>query len=83
MKYALVIDIADDVAEKYNVLTVDYTLRGDNDKSYDWIDYVQDAELKALPQKKCDGLVFKSDGTAFTPEMVIGWNACLEEIQNG
>lgn len=36
--------------------------------------------LKPLPQKKHDGLVFKSDGTAFTKEMEIGWNACLEEI---
>ena len=51
MKLLLVIDVADDVAEKYKVFTVDYTLRGDNDKSNDWIDYVQDAKVKVLPQK--------------------------------
>lgn len=36
--------------------------------------------IRSLPQKKHDGLVFKSDGTAFTNEMEIGWNTCLEEI---
>lgn len=80
MKAILVIDIADDVAEKYDVLTVDYTLCGDNAKAYDWLDYVTDVKLKALPQKKHDGLVFKSDGTAFTKEMEIGWNAYRDAI---
>ena len=36
--------------------------------------------LKTLPQKKHDGLVFKSDGTAFTKEMEIGWNAYRDAI---
>ena len=36
--------------------------------------------IRSLPKKKHDGLVFKSDGTAFTKEMEIGWNACLDEI---
>ena len=40
MKYVLVIDVDDDVAKKYDVLTVDYTLRGDNAIAYDWIEYV-------------------------------------------
>lgn len=36
--------------------------------------------LRQLPQKKHDGLVFTKDGRAFTPEMEIGWNACIDAI---
>lgn len=39
--------------------------------------------LRPLPQKKHDGLVFKSDGTAFTQEMEIGWNAYRDAITGG
>lgn len=39
-----------------------------------------DCPIRLLPQKKHDGLVFKADGRAFTEEMEIGWNACLDEI---
>lgn len=51
MKFVLVINLTDDVAKNYDVFTVDYTLRGDNEKSYDWLDYAQDVEIKPLPQK--------------------------------
>lgn len=76
MKAILVIDIADDVAEKYDVLTVDYTLNGDNDKAYECLDYVSDAELRPLPEKNTWDVTENGHVTEFAE----GWNACLEEI---
>lgn len=78
MKLLLVIDVADDVAEDYEDFTVDYDLRGtpkDDEKVNESIKYVEDADVRPLPQKKpnqgyyCETQVYSD-----------GWNACLEEI---
>lgn len=54
MKFVLVIDVADDVAEAYEDFTVDYDFRGTpkEDRTVnESIKYVEDAEPRPLPEK--------------------------------
>ena len=71
MKAVLVINYAseEDIGKKTSI----HLLNEENE-------WVEDVVIRPLPQEKHDGLVFKSDGTAFTKEMEIGWNTCLAEI---
>lgn len=74
MKAILVIDIADDVAEAYDDLTVDYDLRGtpkDDQKVNESIKFVEDCPLKPMPER----LPEVSGNIRY-----FGWNACLDEI---
>ena len=53
MKYVLVIDIADDIAEDYEDFTVDYDFRGtpkENQMVNESIKYIENAEPRPLPQ---------------------------------
>ena len=80
MKAILVIDIADDVAEAYKDITVDYDLRGTpkEDRTVnESIKYVEDAKIRPLPQKK-----WHEEGKENECEEWYrnGWNACLDEI---
>ncbi len=77
MKYVLVIDIADDVAEDYKDFTVDYDLRGtpiDDEKVNESIKYVEDAKVKALPHSK------QIENRWFSEDYSRGWNDCLDDI---
>jgi len=80
MRLVLVIDLAEDVAEDYKDFTVDYDLRGtpiDDEKVNESIKYVEDVKVKELPHSK------QVENRWFSDDYSIGWNACLEEIQNG
>lgn len=55
MKFVLVINLADDVAEAYEDFTVDYDLRGTpkEDRTVnESIKYIEDAEPRPLPHSK-------------------------------
>lgn len=78
MRFVLVIDLAEDVAEDYKDFTVDYDLRGtpiDDEKVNESIKYVEDAEVKALPHSK------QIENRWFSYDYSIGWNDCLEELE--
>lgn len=84
MKYVLVIDVADDIAEDYEDFTVDYDFRGtpkENQMVNESIKYIENAEPRPLP-KKMDETEYmqkvNSDGDWY--EQVIGWNMCIDEI---
>ena len=75
MKFVLVIDVADDVAEAYEDFTVDYDFRGTpkEDRTVnESIKYVEDAEPRPLPHK------LQADW--YTDGYKEGFNACLDAI---
>ena len=77
MKFVLVIDVADDVAEAYEDFTVDYDFRGTpkEDRTVnESIKYIEGAEPIPLPQK------VEMDFNEYYEGMADGWNACIEEI---
>lgn len=77
MKLLLVIDVADDWAEDYKDFTVDYDLRGtpiDDEKVNESIKYVEDADVRLLPNKIPFDESFKMEDYAK------GFNACLDAI---
>jgi len=77
MKFVLVIDVADDVAEAYDGFTVDYDLRGtpkEDQKVNESIKYVEDARLRPLPKR-----IPPNEYGNITPYGSI-WNACLDAI---
>lgn len=79
MKFVLVIDVADDVAEAYEDFTVDYDFRGTpkEDRTVnESIKYVEDADVRPLPQKRTQPKYEDSISLGFRN----GWNACLQEI---
>lgn len=82
MRLVLVIDVADDWAEDYKDFTVDYDLRGtpiDDDKVNESIKYVEDADVRLLPQK----MHIEQVGRIWGEEQklcAIGYNQCLDEI---
>lgn len=79
MRLILVIDVAEDVAENYKDFTVDYDLRGtpiDDDKVNESIKYVEDADVRPLPQEK---ETYAKDKAKYY-WLACGWNACLGEI---
>ena len=85
MKYVLVIDIADDVAETYEDFTVDYDLRGTPKKDRtvnESIKCVEDADVRPLPQKlKIDKtLNFYGYENFIQGTLAMGFNACLDAI---
>lgn len=82
MKYMLVIDIDDDVAKNYKALTVNYDLRGDYGEWDESIKYVEDADVRPLPQRKKVNEQYMSDGLLRCEEIMYvgGWNDCLDEI---
>lgn len=78
MKFVLVINLADDVAEDYEDFTVDYDLRGTpkEDRTVtESIKYIEDAEPRPLPQRQA-----KDNSNEVNLGFELGWNACLEEI---
>lgn len=84
MKFVLVINLNDDVAEAYEDFTVDYDLRGTpkEDRTVnESIKYIEDAEPKPLPprvetMRNTDDI--KETYRAFG--YCDGWNDCLNEI---
>lgn len=73
MRLVLVIDVTEDVAENYKDFTVDYDLRGtpiDDEKVNESIKYVEDADVRPLPQRYDEGLMREQKG----------WNRCLDAI---
>lgn len=87
MKFVLVINLADDVAEDYEDFTVDYDLRGTpkEDRTVnESIKYIEDAEPKPLPEKRDEHCRYDN----WELESIInaesrGFNKCLEEITGG
>lgn len=73
MKLLLVMDVDDDVAEKYDWFSIDYDLYGTNEDVCEIIESFEDAKVKHLSKKK---------NLYFHPNIVYanGWNDCLEEI---
>ena len=79
MKFVLVINLADDVAEAYEDFTVDYDLRGTpkEDRTVnESIKYIEGAEPKPLPQK-----IYAEFPDPYKYGFADGWNRCLEEIR--
>ena len=80
MKFVLVINVADDVAEAYEDFTVDYDLRGTpkEDRTVnESIKYVEDADVRPLPQK------IEGKREKFMPTYSLGWNDCLDAVELG
>ena len=78
MKFVLVINLADDVAEAYEDFTVDYDLRGtpkEDQTVNESIKYIEDAEPRPLPQK-----TYAEFPDPYKYGFADGWNRCLEEI---
>ena len=85
MKFLLVIDVADDVANNYKALTVNYDLRGDYGEWDESIKYVEDCPLKPMPQKLHESRPMYGGSKdivigARIDEYAKGWNACIDEI---
>ena len=84
MKFVLVINLNDDVAEAYEDFTVDYDLRGTpkEDRTVnESIKYIEDAEPKLLPPR-IENMI-KTDDIEKTNRYLgylHGWNACLDAI---
>lgn len=84
MKFVLVINLADDVAEAYEDFTVDYDLRGTpkEDRTVnESIKYIEGAEPKPLPPRietirNTDDIEKKNRDIGYCD----GWNDCLDEI---
>ena len=77
MKFVLVIDVADDVAETYEDFTVDYDFRGTpkEDRTVnESIKYIEGAEPRPLPQK------VEMDLNEYYEGMADGWNDCIDAI---
>lgn len=78
MKFVLVINLADDVAEAYEDFTVDYDLRGTpkEDRTVnESIKYVEDADVRPLPQK------MPPNEFGCMSLRKSGWNACVDVIE--
>jgi len=84
MKFVLVIDVADDVAESYEDFTVDYDFRGTpkEDRTVnESIKYIEDAEPIPLPNRwipQVNGL--STEQQIRNIDFASGWNACLKKI---
>jgi len=79
MKFVLVINLADDMAEAYEDFTVDYDLRGtpkEDQTVNESIKYIEGAKPKPLPHSK------QMENRWFSDDYSKGWNDYLEEIQN-
>ena len=80
MKFVLVIDVADDVAEAYEDFTVDYDFRGTpkEDRTVnESIKYVEDADVRPLPLK---GTMENVDECEYNRGFVDGRNHCIELV---
>lgn len=85
MKFVLVINLADDVAEAYEDFTVDYDLRGTpkEDRTVnESIKYIEDAEPKPLPPKldANDWHRMFSGKYDIREAKGYGWNVCRDVI---
>lgn len=83
MKFVLVIDVADDVAEAYEDFTVDYDFRGTpkEDRTVnESIKYVEDADVRPLPQKMTMEKALKMERVGAIKDIYTTWDACLAEI---
>lgn len=81
MKYVLVIDVADDIAENYEDFTVDYDFRGtpkENQMVNESIKYIENAEPRPLPKKRDTRIFyFENEDTDYR---AVGFNDCLALI---
>lgn len=85
MKFVLVINLADDVAEDYKDFTVDYDLRGTpkEDRTVnESIKYIEDAEPRPMPQKKSIELAgrLEEEGNDYGAGLIVGWNQYRNEL---
>ena len=82
MKLLLVIDVADDVAKNYKVITVNYDLRGNYGEWDESIKYVEDAKPRPLPHRqKPLTRWMPNDEIDYDYGFIDGYNACLEESE--
>lgn len=75
MKAVLVIDIDDSLIEGEDRFAIDGYLMQESDcvGCYETVGLIRNAVLKPMPKRK----------NIYTDIETIGWNHCLEEIENG